>query len=62
VQSALLSLLVVDDDASIRRVFREIVAPREEVSTQSSFWDAAAQRQTLLSRLASPPASDRLLA
>jgi DNA-binding NtrC family response regulator len=31
VQSALLSLLVVDDDASIRRVFREIVAPREEV-------------------------------
>ncbi len=31
-QSALLSLLVVDDDASIRRVFREIVAPREEVA------------------------------
>src|SRR5436189_3801154 len=31
VQSALLSLLVVDDDASIRRVFREIVAPREEI-------------------------------
>jgi two-component system response regulator HydG len=32
VQSGLLSLLVVDDDASIRRVFREIVAPREEVN------------------------------
>jgi len=32
VQNAVLSLLVVDDDASIRRVFREIVAPREEVA------------------------------
>jgi DNA-binding NtrC family response regulator len=32
VQTAHLSLLVVDDDASIRRVFREIVAPREEVN------------------------------
>jgi two-component system response regulator HydG len=31
VQSAVLSLLVVDDDASIRRVFRDIVAPREGV-------------------------------
>jgi two-component system response regulator HydG len=31
VHNAVLSLLVVDDDASIRRVFREIVAPREAV-------------------------------
>jgi DNA-binding NtrC family response regulator len=31
-----LSLLVVDDDASIRRVFREIVGPREEVELREA--------------------------
>ena len=38
-----LSLLVVDDDASIRRIFREILAPREDVEIQ----EAAGAEQAL---------------
>jgi len=33
---ATLSLLVVDDDAGIRRVFREVVAPREQVELREA--------------------------
>jgi DNA-binding NtrC family response regulator len=36
VHGAPLSLLVVDDDATIRRVFREVVAPREEVELREA--------------------------
>ena len=35
-RGAPLSLLVVDDDAGIRRVFREVVAPREEVELREA--------------------------
>jgi DNA-binding NtrC family response regulator len=35
-QGTPLSLLVVDDDAGIRRVFREIVAPREDVDLREA--------------------------
>ncbi|HEX7896433.1 MAG TPA: sigma-54 dependent transcriptional regulator [Planctomycetota bacterium] len=41
--SRALSLLVVDDDASIRRIFRDILAPREDVEIQ----EAAGAEQAL---------------